>query len=138
MAAIYQWFSKFIRLVTTLYPVDAAENMEVSCEPVDDTRWAPLPQTDAQNTFVPLSGTLKLIYFLAPEQGPESAQNTFVPLSGTLRTIYFLEEVGPEKAQNTFVPLSGTLEFKLVYGDSPDEKLEISCTIESDCSMTTV
>jgi hypothetical protein len=143
MAAIYMWLvEEQVVLTTTLYPVDQADYMLISGAPVDDTGWWEQPEDFGTSGFIgPGNGTLYLIRFTAPEQGPEDGTSSFVSVGdGVLYSIRFTApEQGPESGTSGFPgPLNGTLKDVKVIADTPDELLEITGSIEADCSMTAV
>jgi len=143
MAAIYDFSSTdfgIIEITTTLYPVVIAELMEINCAPIDDTWWLELITETGTGSFIgPYSAQLRPIRFTAPEQGPESGTGSFVgPYSAIKYTIRFdAPEQGPENGTASFIgPISAELNYAKIEADSPDEKLEITCSIEPDSTMT--
>lgn len=142
MAAIYMWRKEngtVIVFTTMLYPLDVDESIEMSAAPVDETTWMDVVEDAIQGGLLPRDGALLEIRFDAPEQGPEEIQGGLLPLEGDLFVVRFdaLEE-GPEEIQGGLLPEDGTLIGKKVQADSPPEELEITCSIESDSSMTPV
>ena len=133
MAAIYQWFGNQAAIIvtTTLYPLDAADNLAITGAPVDEGWLTGLPEETGYHGISVLWGSLSIVRFDAPEQGPESGyfgiENT---LTATLDIIRFdAPEQGPESGYfGIEVPPSATLIGLVIDADSPDEELEITCT----------
>lgn len=137
MAAIYMWRQGEVLVITTTpYPIDYTESLEISVSPVSGDLFA-IPQDYFDTGIALVSGELNLIRFdqFVDEEGFDTG---LALVSGQLNIIRF-DVFAEEEAFDTGISLiSGTLIGKVVEGDTPDESLEVSCTIESDCSMTAV
>lgn len=140
MAAIYMWpVDNQVILTTTLYPVDVTEALQLSITFTDGDMFL-IPFDDVTNSFgMGPDGTLEqLRWFL--EDGPYDDEVTasFGMEDGTLEQLRWFFEDGPYDDEVTAgfgMGSLGYLDRLLVIGDTPDEALQISITINDTCTM---
>jgi len=141
MAAIYQpkvW--KDFWLTTTLYPVEVVESVVFGIS-ITDGYMLPLV-TEAVAGSADLVGG---VWFQARwfyEDGPydDAVQGSADLAGGVWFQARWFYEDGPydDSVQGSADLLSGYLVNKLVEADSPDEMLQLGCTVQATCSMTAV
>jgi hypothetical protein len=141
MAAIYMWpEDKQIILTTTLYPVDVTDSLAIEITFTGGSM-SPLPESDAAFVLGLQGGILQqeIWYF---SDGPYDSDAAFsLGLVGGIlqQEIWFFSD-GPYDSDAKFrigMGESGLLIGKLVSIDTPDEKLQLACTIDP-CSMMEV
>jgi hypothetical protein len=138
MAAIYQWFpGQAVLLTTTLYPVEVIDELRLgisvaggslSLVPIDDLQYG---QT---LTSVDLNQILL-------DYGPDEDDLQYGQTLTSVDLLEILLDYGPDTDDLQYgqTLVSVELANKLVIGDTPDEKLQLSCGVyPSGCSMTPV
>ena len=141
MAAIYMWREgKSVIITTTPYPVVAKDSIEVTIE-LKGGFLSPIPGSALESTQLMQAGTYTQVRWFY-EDGPYDSdlESTQVMLDGTYVQVRWFYEDGPYDSdlEATQTLLNGTLVNKLVEADSPDEELQLSLTINTNCSMDAV
>ena len=112
-------------------------NPEAICEPTEQI------ETILSSMLYPVAATDDMVFGIAFSSGwlaplPNSDfTGTFGMEDGTyIQTRWFYDD-GPYYSdfQGTFAMMDGSLINKLIEGDTPDESLQFSTTINNNCSM---
>lgn len=131
MAAIYMWpVDEQILLTTTLYPVEAIEGMSLQATPTSSGMYAVL-YDKAAATHDTIEGSYTQIRWFYND-GPylDYLESTHQTIEGTYVQIRWFYEDGPypDQLSATHETVDATHGLKLVTADSPDEKVQLTCT----------
>jgi hypothetical protein len=144
MAAIYMWpKDNYLILTTTLYPVDVTDSMVMSVE-FTGGFMSPLPAAEVSGIFGPgPDGVLEqLRWFYSDGPYDNEVAGTFGPGDeGELIQLRWFYTDGPydNEVSGTFgVGPAGDLRQLIIYGDTPDESLQLAVTVNDTCTMDAV
>jgi len=144
MAAIYQWFKNFIIYTTTLYPVEVVDEMQLDAVIDGDALMRALPEDDTQiSAIIAIDGSytqLRWFHTYGPEED-DTQVSAIIVIDGTYTQLRWFHAYGPEEDDtqiSAIIVINGTYESGRVWGDTPDEELQLDGVIDADCTMDAI
>jgi len=139
MAAIYMWFSdeETIVLTTTLYPVDVSDGLVFSAT-VSGGQMGEIWGDFNTAAIGPVSASyIQKRWYLFDDAGEDFNTAAIGPVSASYiqKRWYLFDDAGEDFNTAAIGPVSGSNRYLLVEGDTPDESLQISITINDTCTM---
>lgn len=138
MAAIYMWpTDNQIILTTTLYPVDVQDGLTFSAR-VSGGAMAEIAKDYITSDLGAISASyVQKRWYYTDDAGEDFTTSGFGAISASYvqKRWYFFEDAGEEFITSGFGAISASLRNLLVIGDTPDESLQISITINNTCTM---
>ena len=125
-------------ITTTLYPIEAIEQLQLAADINDDCALSSIPLEQHQTSSDLLAVRMPQILI---SYGPDDEQHEISSDVLAIRMPLILLSYGPddEQHQNSADLLAIRMPLKLVTVDTPDEKLQLALDVTpSDCSLTPV
>jgi hypothetical protein len=139
MAAIYMWFEpgEQVVLTTTLYPVDVDDSLAIEISMLGGTMNL-LPHSEFSSDFEAQDGTyeqLRWFFFDGPYDSYFSSD--FEVQDGTYEQLRWFFFDGPYDSyfSSDFEAQDGLLRNLLIWGDTPDEELQMAIVISATSTM---
>ena len=134
MAAIYQPIIGGIQwLSTTLYPIDANDNVQVTMS-FEDGSIEPIPSDAFEGSKSLVDGSYiqkRWFYTDGPYEDAYEGSKTLVDGSYIQKRWFYTDGPYEDAYEGSKVLIDGSYVKKRVFGDSPDEELLLTCAIES-------
>jgi len=139
MAAIYMWNDDVatIILTTTLYPVEVVDAIVFGVT-INAGFMGLLPASDMANNYGFISGSyIQKKWFYSDGPYDSDMANDYGFVSGNYEQKKWFYTDGPYDSDmaNNYGFIDGSYVNKLVIADTPDEKLQLSLSINTTCSM---